>query len=135
MPNVNIEAQSTSYSGIKVSKEIKCPRVSLGVTPCHISTDHYFVNEPERPLSTIEDPLWKHVCTEVQKLMPPLFVFRLSECQLGPLHSYSKQVDLYCPQGTVNSIGQYDFVILGCLQKFFPTLKRVRVKSFDVGAF
>lgn len=136
MLNVNAEIRSTLHCGIKISRKIKSSpyfskkRTLRSPTPYHFSTtNHYFVNEEETPLSSIEDPLWKHVCMEVHKIMPALFIFRLSECQLGHVHSHSKQVDLYCPQGTINAIGQYDFVILGCLQKFFPTLKKIRVKT------
>ncbi len=140
MLNANIEMPSTSCRRIKISRKINFPtgNVSTGfhrrkafsvfTAPWHFTTDHYFVKKAENPLSSIKDPLWKHVCMEIQNLMPPLFILKLSECQLGPLLPQRKQVDLYCPKDTIKSIGQYDFVILACLQKFFPTLKQVRVK-------
>lgn len=133
MLNTNIETRSTYYSKIKISRKInfstgnfstgfhRRKAFSVFTAPWHFTTDHYF-------LKKAEDPLWKHVCMEIQNLMPPLFVLKLSECQLGPFLPKGKQVDLYCPEGAVESIRQYDFVILACLQKFFPTLKRVRVK-------
>lgn len=140
MLNANIEARSTSCSRIKTSRKINFPSGNLSTgfhrrktfsiftAPWYFTEDHYLEKKAENPLSSIKDPLWKHVCMEIQNLMPSLFDLKLSECQLGPFLPQSKQVDLYCPEGTVNPIGQYDFVILACLQKFFPTLKRVRVK-------
>ncbi|MDI9635775.1 hypothetical protein QM565_08250 [Geitlerinema splendidum] len=140
MLNANIETPSTSCSRIKISRKINFPTgnfstsfhrrntFSVSTAPWHFTTDHQFEKKEENPLSNIKDPLWKHVCREIQDLMPPLFVLKLSECQLGPFLPQGKQVDLYCSEGTVESISQYDFVILTCLQKFFPTLKQVRVK-------
>jgi hypothetical protein len=137
MLNINIVATSKSHSRTKSSEKIRfssrSPRKNaapLFTAPCHFTpTDHYVTNETGHPFLSIEDPLWRHVCMEVQKLMPPLFVLNLSECQLGPLLSHNKQVDLYCPQGTVNSIKQYDFIILACLQKFFPALRQIRARN------
>ncbi len=132
--------QSTSCSRIKIPRKINFPLgnfstsfhrrkvSSVFTTPWHFTTDHYFVKKAVPPLPSIRDPLWKHVCMEIQNLMPPLFVLKLSECQLGPFLPQGKEVDLYCSEATVETIRQYDFMILACLQKFFPALKRVRVK-------
>ena len=135
MFNINIKTQSMSCSRIKISRKINFSNgfhrrkaFSVFKAPWHFTTDHCFVKKAENSFSSIKDPLWKHVLMEIQNLMPPLFVSKLSECQLGSFLPQGKQVDLYCPEDTVNSIEQYDFVILACLQKFFPTLKHVRMR-------
>ena len=75
MLNANIKMQSTSSRGIKISRKrnfsaenfsMRLPKnASLAVAPWQFTTDHCFVNEPERLLSIIEDPLWKYACREI----------------------------------------------------------------------
>ena len=86
-------------------------------------------HKAQQCLACIDDPLWKEVCAEVLRMMPPLFLLKLWESQLGHLYSQKQVVDLYCPTKDVAQFTKaYDFVILGSLQKYFPALKQIRVK-------
>jgi hypothetical protein len=80
-------------------------------------------------ISFIEDPLWKHICKEVIHIMGPISVLKIWDIQLGDLSPHDQEAELYCP--TIESaqfVQQYDFVILGSLQKFFPVVRALKVK-------
>lgn len=81
-------------------------------------------------LSTIEDPLWKHVCCDVINMMGPASVLKIWNSTLGEVSSQAKDIEIYSPtEETSQFIQQYDFVILGSLQPYFPALKQIRVKT------
>lgn len=88
----------------------------------HAKVNHY--------LSTIEDPLWKHVCHEVIEMMGPASFLKIWRSNLGPLSSQNTVLDITCEtEETAAFIQQYDFVILGSLQGYFPVLKKIKAKK------
>ena len=81
-------------------------------------------------LSLIEDPLWKSVCIEIANMMGPLAVLKTWECRLGSFSHQHKTINLYCQTEEISQfIRPYSFVILGSLQRYFPMLKDLKVKS------
>ncbi len=81
-------------------------------------------------LSTIEDPLWKHVCREVIEMMGPASFLKIWRSNLGPLSSQNKVLDITCEtEEAAAFIQQYDFVILGSLQGYFPVLKKLKAEK------
>ncbi len=83
----------------------------------------------KRCISLIEDPLWKHVCTEVMNIMGPASVIKIWNSTLGALSSHDKLLDLYCQtEESAQYVQQYAFVILGSLQQYFPALKELTVR-------
>lgn len=80
-------------------------------------------------LSCIEDPLWKSVCTEMVDIMGPSSVQKIWDSKLGSYCPGDKTMEFSCPTVEVAQfINQYSFLILGSLQRYFPTLKYLRVK-------
>ena len=80
-------------------------------------------------LSTIEDPLWKHVCDYIINMMGPASLLRIEDSTLGEISSQDQSIEVHCKsEETAQFIQQYDFIILGSLQPYFPTLKELRVK-------
>ncbi len=80
-------------------------------------------------LSTLQDPLWKHVCDYIINMMGPASLLRIEGSSLGEIHSQGQSVEILCTsEETAQFIQQYDFVILGSLEPYFPTLKELRVK-------
>lgn len=80
-------------------------------------------------LSRIQDPLWKSVCTEMLDIMGPSSVHKIWNIKLGPYCAGSKIMEFYCPTLEAGQFtNQYSFLILGSLQRYFPTLKHLRVK-------
>ena len=79
-------------------------------------------------VSLIKDPLWQHVCKEIVNMMGPHALLKMGNSRLGSFSPQDKTIDLYCrAQGEAHFVQQYDFVILGSLQRYFPTLKEIRV--------
>jgi hypothetical protein len=80
-------------------------------------------------LSCIQDPLWKSVCTEMLDIMGPSSVYKIWNSKLGAYCAGDKIMEFYCPTLEAGQfINQYSFLILGSLQRYFPTLKHLRVK-------
>ena len=78
-------------------------------------------------LSSIEDPLWKHVCRDVIHMMGAESFFKIWNSTLGSVHSQDQSLDIHChTEETAEFIQQYDFVILGSLQSYFPALKELK---------
>ena len=78
--------------------------------------------------SFLEDPLWKHITTEVIKITNP-FALPIQETRLGPLSTQDKTVELYCPTEKVAYLLQpYDFIVLSTLQQYFPTLRKIIIR-------
>lgn len=80
-------------------------------------------------ITLIEDPLWKQVCTECIDMMGPAPVLKIWSSSLGSLTPETKTMDLSCPtKEAAQLIQQYDFVILGMLRRYFPTLNELRIE-------
>lgn len=80
-------------------------------------------------LSRIQDPLWKSVCTEMVDIMGPSSVQKIWNSKLGSYCTRGKAMEFCCPTDeTAQFVNQYSFLILGSLQRYFPTLKHLRVK-------
>lgn len=81
-------------------------------------------------LSTIEDPLWKRICQDVVTMMGPASALKIWRSKLGPLSSQDKVVNITCEtEETATFVQQYDFVILGSVQKYFPVIKQLKAQS------
>ena len=79
-------------------------------------------------ISLIEDPLWKHVCTELINMMGPESVLKIWNSDLGFFSSGTKTIGISCQaKEAAQLIQQYDFVLLGVLRRYFPTLNKLRV--------
>lgn len=82
----------------------------------------------QTPLSFIEDPLWKRVCREAIRLMGSP-AHQMGQARLGPLSPQDTTIELYCQTDKIASfLQQYDFVILGILREYFPSVKKLRVR-------
>ena len=89
--------------------------------------DHF---QAKRCISLIEDPLWKHVCTDIINMMGPLSVLKIWNSRLGSLSPQGTIIDLYCQTEEIAQFTQqYAFVIMGALQRYFPALKELNVKN------
>lgn len=83
-------------------------------------------------LSFIKDPLWLQVCREIITMMGPASLLKIWNSQLGEVSSNGKAIDIHCHnKETSDFVQQYAFVILGCLQPYFPTVKKLNVKTID----
>lgn len=80
-------------------------------------------------LSRIQDPLWKSVCTEMVDIMGPSSVHKIWNSKLGSYCTRGKTMEFCCPTDeTAQFVNQYSFLILGSLQRYFPTLKHLIIK-------
>ncbi len=78
-------------------------------------------------ISLIKDPLWKRLCIEIANVMGPSSVLKIWRCKLGLFSSQESIVDVECPtEEIVQFVQQYAFIIRGCLQQYFPSLKEIR---------
>lgn len=78
-------------------------------------------------LSTIDDPLWKHVCCDVINMMGAASFLKIWDSTLGDVCSQDQSLEIQCQtEETAQFIQQYDFVILGSLQPYLPALKQLR---------
>jgi hypothetical protein len=84
-------------------------------------------------ISRINDPLWKEICTDLLNMMGPASVLKVWRSKLGEFSSQDKGLDFICETEEASVfVQQYDFVILGSLQRYFPALKQLRVKTISV---
>ncbi|MBP9691886.1 MAG: hypothetical protein KBD90_00960 [Alphaproteobacteria bacterium] len=112
------------------AKKVKLSSESLNVIPSAAEDDRRLRSQAEYHLSTIKDPLWKRICSEVVRMMGPLAVLKISECRVGPLSSRERRLDLYCPTEEVAQfVQEYAFVILGEIQQYFPELKELKINK------
>jgi hypothetical protein len=80
-------------------------------------------------ISQIADPLWKDICMNLLSIMGPISVLKIWESKLGEFSSQDKHIDITCKtEESAAFAQQYNFVILGSLQRYFPALKQLRVK-------
>ena len=88
--------------------------------------------QASRCIALIDDPLWRHVCTEVLPLMGPLSVLQIWKSKIGIFSPQHKAIDIDCQtEKKALFLQQYDFVILGILKKYFSSLKSIRIKGPD----
>ena len=86
----------------------------------------------ENCLSTIDDPLWKHVCRDVISMMGAASFLKIWESTLGDVCLQDESMEIKCKtEETAQFIQQYDFVILESLKPYLPALKQLRVKSIS----
>ena len=79
-------------------------------------------------LSLISDPLWQNVCEDLLKIMGPASVLKIWKSQLGEFLLGEKTLDFTCETAEAAAfVQQYDFVILGSLQRYFPSLKSLKI--------
>lgn len=80
-------------------------------------------------ISRITDPLWQDVCRDLLSMMGPASVLKIWKSTLGEFSAQDKALDLVCEtEETLAFLQQYDFILLGSLQRYFPALKQVRVR-------
>lgn len=120
-----------------------CPCSSLGVHRKPFSffkapiRDETFVPTPlphrsqaNHYISLIEDPLWKQVCIEFINMMGPLSVLKIWSSRLGALSPHYKTIYIYCNTDEESEfIKKYSFIIRESLQKYFPSVKHIKVKT------
>ena len=93
----------------------------------HNSNDYA---KAEQCLSHIADPLWRNICKDLINMMGPTSVLKMWESTLGELSLPDQEIDITCKNKEISSFVQkYDFVILGSLQRYFPALKKLKVKT------
>ncbi|MBA3813515.1 MAG: hypothetical protein H0X26_03350 [Alphaproteobacteria bacterium] len=79
-------------------------------------------------ISQIVDPLWQDICADLLHLMGPASVLKVWKSKLGELSCQDNGLDITCTtEETAAFVQQYDFVILGSLQRYFPALTQLRV--------
>ncbi|MDP3446206.1 MAG: hypothetical protein Q8T08_25375, partial [Ignavibacteria bacterium] len=94
-----------------------------------VESQHYN-GQAKYYLSLIKDPLWKHVCTEVMDMMGPCCNLKIWESRLGAISLHNKAIEIYCQtEELTRLLQQYDFVVLGGLQKYFPAIKKLIIKT------
>ncbi len=87
-------------------------------------------SQAQQCLSLIEDPLWKHVCSQIIDIIGPVWVLKIYDSQLGPLSPQDKNVNLYCQtEKTAQFLEQCECIILGSLQQYFPLLKEIKIRK------
>ena len=80
-------------------------------------------------ISLIEDPLWKSICTEMADMMGVSAVLKIYSSRLGSFSHHHKTMELYCQTEEIAQFAnQYSFIILGSLQRYFPTVKDLKIK-------
>ena len=80
-------------------------------------------------ISLIEDPLWKSICTEMVDMMGASTVLKIYSSRLGSFSHHHKTMELYCQTEEIAQFAnQYSFIILGSLQRYFPTVKDLKIK-------
>ena len=80
-------------------------------------------------IERITDPLWQAICIDLLNVMGPDSVLKLWKSTLGEYSAQDKGLDITCEgETTASFVRQYDFVILGSLQRYFSALKQLRVK-------
>ncbi len=82
-----------------------------------------------RCIDQIVDPLWKDICVDLLHIMGPESVLKIWNSKLGEFSPQDKRIDITCEtEERAAFVQQYDFVILGSLQRYFPALKQLKVQ-------
>lgn len=85
--------------------------------------------QARRSILLIEDPLWRDICSDLMKTMGSPLVLKIWESQLEDFSAQSQQISLKCKtENTAQFVQQYAFVILGSLQRYFPSVKDLVIK-------
>ncbi|KAB2835705.1 MAG: hypothetical protein F9K49_03240 [Caedimonadaceae bacterium] len=85
--------------------------------------------QARRSILLIEDPLWRDICSDLMKTMGSPLVLKIWESQLEDFSAQSQQISLKCKtENTAQFVQQYAFVILGSLQRYFPSVKALEIK-------
>ena len=80
--------------------------------------DYTDYTKAENCLSQITDPLWQNICADLINMMGPASVLKIWESILGELSLQTEEMDITCKNEVIASfVQQYDFVILGSLQR------------------
>jgi hypothetical protein len=117
-----------TYDSFIKTKLFKSKAPSSPIRKLEISLEDS-LSQAKSCLSRIQDPLWKSVCTEMVDIMGPSSVQKIWNSKLGSYCIEGKTMEFCCPTGEVAQfINQYSFLILGSLQRYFPTLKYLKVK-------
>lgn len=97
----------------------------------NILLDEDCIKAANRFLS-IEDPLWKRVCRDIISAMGATSFLKIWDSILGEFCPQDQSMEIHCQsEETAQFIQQYDFVLLGSLQPYFPSLKRLRIKTIS----
>lgn len=81
-------------------------------------------------LSLIKDPLWKHVCTDVVSMMGPRCKLAIWNSRIGVISFDNKAIEIYCQtEELTRFLQQYDFVVLGSLQRYFSSIKKLIIRN------
>lgn len=84
--------------------------------------------QARRSILLIEDPLWRDICTDLMKTIGSPLVLKIWESQLEDFSAQSQQISLKCKtEDTAQFARQYAFVILGSLQRYFPSVKALEI--------
>lgn len=84
-------------------------------------------------ISLINDPLWKNICVDLLNMMGPASVLKVWKSTLEEFSPQEKSLEIICEtEETMAFVQQYDFIILGSLQRYFPALKQLRIKTVPV---
>lgn len=77
----------------------------------------------------IDDPLWRHICKDVSKLLGSM-TSSLKDCKLGDVIQGAQVVEIYnCPPEACTLLKEFDFVVLPILQKYFPSVRVLRIEN------
>lgn len=129
--SINKEFMGTNKSRLAIpfSKENFSPiRPQQTVQNPHMLSDKDHI-KAATCLSSTDDPLWKHVCYDVIRMMGAASFLKIWNSTLGEVSSQDQSMEIHCPtEETAQFIQQYDFVILGSLQPYLPALKQLRAK-------
>ena len=94
-----------------------------------VPLDH-FQSQAKQCVSLIEDPLWKHICTEFMHMMGPLSVLKIWKSRLSSVSPQHKTIYIHCEIVEESEfIKKYSFIILASLQKYFPAVRSIKVKT------
>ncbi len=121
------DQSNTKFAFSKKNAPSTSLKKELG-NPASLLADNY-IKVKDR-ISNIVDPLWKDICMDLLQMMGPVSVLKIWESKLGEFSSQNKTLDLICDTAeTATFVKQYDFVILGSLQRYFPALTQLSVKT------
>jgi hypothetical protein len=121
----NTHVNLNSFTKDKIFKKLKLNDSNQAIK-ISLKDSH---SQAKSCLSRIQDPLWKSVCTEMLDIMGPFSVYKIWNGKLGSYSDTGKTMEFCCPTDEVAQfMNQYSFLILGSLQRYFPTLKHLKVK-------
>lgn len=118
-PNISLPSPKKNLSSIHSQKEYE----KQGIVE---------YAKAKKYLSYITDPLWRDICTDFLHMMGPASLLKIWGSELGELFLQAEEIAITCKNEKVTSfVQQYDFVILGSLQKYFPALKKLKIITLE----